>query len=143
MTRKTRTWIAGTVFTVGSVAGMALATAGLMPTLDIELAVPAREALEYRPGSVAANGAEDEIVLVYLGSSSCGWSNLPEVSRAVRDAKVLVAASTTMTPTGEDSTSAVNRRFSASALRRRVRSDPISRLSSSTSGEGPSMPSVS
>ena len=91
MTRKTRTWIAGAVFTVGSVAGMALATAGLMPTLDIELAVPAREALEYRPGSVAANGAEDEIVLVYLGSSSCGWSNLPEVSRAVRDAKVLVA----------------------------------------------------
>lgn len=66
MTRKTRTWIAGTVFTVGSVAGMALATAGLMPTVDIELAVPAREAREYRPGSVAATGAEDEIVLVYL-----------------------------------------------------------------------------
>jgi hypothetical protein len=92
MTRKTRTWIAGTVFTVGSVAGMTLATVGLIPTVDIELAVPAREAREYRPGSVAVPGAEDEIVLVYLGSSSCGWSNLPEVSRAVRDAKVLVAA---------------------------------------------------
>lgn len=91
MIRKERTWIAGSVFTVGSVAGVALATAGLMPTVDIELAVPAREAREYRPGSVAATGTDDELVLVYLGSSSCGWSNLPEVSRAVRDAKILVA----------------------------------------------------
>ena len=91
MNRKTRTWIAGTVFAVGSVAGVALATAGLMPTVDIEVAVPAREAQEYRPGSVATTGAEDEIVLVYLGSSSCGWSNLPEVARAVKDAKILVA----------------------------------------------------
>ncbi|MYC99293.1 MAG: hypothetical protein F4X13_08495 [Gammaproteobacteria bacterium] len=91
MIGKTRTWIAGIVFAVGSVAGIALATAGLMPSVGIELAVPAREAREYRPGSVAATGAEDEIVLVYLGSSSCGWSNLPEVSRAVRDAKILVA----------------------------------------------------
>ena len=91
MIRKTRTWIAGMVFAVGSVAGVALATLGLIPTVDIELAVPAREAREYRPGSVAATSAEDEIVLVYLGSSSCGWSNLPEVSRAVRDAKILVA----------------------------------------------------
>jgi hypothetical protein len=91
MNRKTRTWIAGTVFAVGSVAGVALATAGLMPTVDIEVAVPAREAQEYRPGSVATTSAEDEIVLVYLGSSSCGWSNLPEVARAVRDAKILVA----------------------------------------------------
>ncbi len=91
MSRKTRTWIAGAVFTVGSVAGVALATLGLIPTVDIELAVPAREAREYRPGSVAATGVEDEIVLVFLGSSSCGWSNLPEVSRAVRDAKILVA----------------------------------------------------
>lgn len=91
MIRKTKTWIAGAMFTVGSIAGVALATAGLMPTVDIELAVPAREAQEYRPGSVAATAAEDEIVLVYLGSSTCGWSNLPEVSRAVRDAKLLVA----------------------------------------------------
>lgn len=91
MIRKTRTWIAGTVFTVGSLAGVALATAGLMPTVDIKLAVPAREATEYRPGSVAATDAEDEIVLVYLGSASCGWSNLPEVTRAVREAKILVA----------------------------------------------------
>ena len=92
MTRKTRTWIAGTVFAAGSVAGVVLATAGLMPTVDIELAVPAREAREYQPGSVATTGTEEEIVLVYLGSSTCGWSNLPEVSRAVRDAKILVAA---------------------------------------------------
>ena len=91
MIRKTRTWIAATVFAVGAAGGAALAAAGIMPTVDIELAVPAREAREYRPGSVSATGTGDEIVLVYLGSSSCGWSNLPEVSRAVRDAKLLVS----------------------------------------------------
>ena len=91
MMGKRRTWMAGTAVAMGSAAGVVFATMGLMPTVDIELAVPAREAREYRPGSVLAGGAGYEIALVYLGSSSCGWSNLPEVSRAVRDAKILVA----------------------------------------------------
>ena len=91
MIHKKRIWMAGTLFAVGSAAGVALATAGLMPAVDIELTVPAREAREYRPGSVRASGTGREILLVYLGSSSCGWSNLPEVARAVRDAKNLVA----------------------------------------------------
>ncbi len=91
MIRTTRVWIAATVFAVGSGVGITLATMGLMPTVDIELTVPAYEAREYRPGSVTSTSTGDEIVLVYLGSSSCGWSNLPEVTRAVRDAKIHVA----------------------------------------------------
>ena len=48
------------------------------------------------------------------------------------------AASTTMTPTGEDSTSAASRRLSASTLRRRVRMASISRFNPSFSFKGSS-----
>ena len=91
MTRKKRAMIGGTVFAIGLAAGVAFSAVGLMPTLDIELTWPTLEAQEYRPGSVTTSSGEEEIVLVYLGSSSCGWSNLPEVLRAVKDAKILVA----------------------------------------------------
>ncbi len=84
-------WVAGAALAAGGAAGVVLGSAGLMPAVDVEVAFPAVEAREYRPGSVTASEAGYEIALVYLGSSTCGWSNLPEVSRAVKDAKRLVA----------------------------------------------------
>ncbi len=44
---------------------------------------------EYRPGTAVVEG--EELVLAYVGSSRCSWSNLPELERAVRDLKRILS----------------------------------------------------
>lgn len=44
----------------------------------------------YRPATV--QGENEEIALIYIGSSSCGWSNQPELVETIKELKVLLAS---------------------------------------------------
>lgn len=68
--------------------GFMLGAAGLMPLPDVSIAwrVPAVESSQYAPASSAEPG--EEVLLVYLGSSSCYWSNAPGFPSLVRKLKV-------------------------------------------------------
>ena len=72
---------------VGSVLGFSLDSIGLLPVpdIDVQWVVPAMAASDYAPGAPLAPG--DETVLVYVGSSTCGWSNVPELSSMLRSLK--------------------------------------------------------
>lgn len=67
--------------------GFGLGIAGLMPVPEVQVAwsVPAVESRQYVPGSA---GAGEEILLVYMGSSSCHWSNAPGLASTVRQLKL-------------------------------------------------------
>lgn len=61
-----------------------------IPDVTVRWSVPVLKAGEYIPtGSVDAG---EEIVLVYIGSSTCGWSNVPELPDVVRSLKVKMQA---------------------------------------------------
>ena len=57
--------------------GFMLGAVGLMPMPDVSIAwrVPAVESSQYVPASPVEPG--EEVLMVYLGSSSCYWSNAP------------------------------------------------------------------
>ncbi len=67
--------------------GFGLSVLGLMPVPDVRVrwTVPVIEAGRYAPA--AAQEAGEEIVLVYVGSSKCAWSNAPELPGIVRALK--------------------------------------------------------
>lgn len=82
-------WLGAILFVFGTTLGSVLKGINLIPTVAIRW--PDLEARDYRPGTVRATSEGDEIVLVYIGSGGCGWSNLPEMPQTVRDAKRNVA----------------------------------------------------
>jgi len=82
-------WLGAVLFVIGTTIGSVLKATHLIPTIAIRWSD--LEARDYRPGSVRATTGGDEIVLVYIGSGGCGWSNLPEMPQNVRDAKTKVA----------------------------------------------------
>lgn len=73
---------------VGATAGYQLAQNGGLPipTVDVTWRDAIRNVERYVPG--ASIDAGDEIVLAYIGSSTCGWCNHPELPDAVRHAKL-------------------------------------------------------
>ena len=72
----------------GVVLGLALGSFGLMPvpTVDVEWTIPVASARDYAPS--ATNEAGEELLLIYVGSSTCGWSNRPELQQMVRGLKI-------------------------------------------------------
>ena len=72
---------------VGVALGFGLGSLGLLPVADVDVrwTIPALSVGEYVPGSLSTEG--EETVLIYLGSSTCGWSNTPELARLIRGLK--------------------------------------------------------
>ncbi|WP_419161748.1 hypothetical protein [Candidatus Palauibacter sp.] len=72
-------------------AGFLLGLSGLLPTPEFSVRWRTRSAgeLEYQPARRIDEG--DELVLTAIVSSNCYWSNLPEVKRAIREAKLLLS----------------------------------------------------
>lgn len=72
---------------IGVCLGFGLTAIGAMPMPDVRVRwrVPVVEAGRYRP--VAALPGE-EIALVYVGSSTCAWSNAEELPAIVHDLKL-------------------------------------------------------
>ena len=75
---------------IGSVFGFIAATLGLMPIprFDVSWSIPVRDAEDYVPSATLEEG--EEIVLVYVGSSSCGWFQCPRDAGYIRDLKTHV-----------------------------------------------------
>lgn len=76
---------------VGICLGFGLTTIGVMPMPDLSVRwrVPVVEAGRYRP-LAAVRG--EEIALVYVGSSTCAWSNAEALPGIVQDLKLNVLA---------------------------------------------------
>ena len=75
---------------VGGVLGFALDTVGMLPVPEIEVdwTIPAMRASEYVPA--ASLNAGEETVLIYVGSSTCAWSNVQELPLQIRRLKILM-----------------------------------------------------
>jgi len=87
--RRPRTHILGPV--VGSVVliGVLLGWNGILPLpqASIEWHMPGvKEQSQYTPVGVGDNG--EEVLMVYIGSSTCRWSNMSELPSLVRELKV-------------------------------------------------------
>ena len=72
---------------LGVATGFALALTGGFPVPEVRIHwdVPPAETDNYRPRANRASG--EELALVYIGSSSCSWSNIPELPGIVRNLK--------------------------------------------------------
>lgn len=72
---------------LGGSLGFGLSSLGLLPIPDVTVGwtVPLPSSGDYVPSGSARPG--EEIVLVYVGSSTCPWSNLPELPGLVRAMK--------------------------------------------------------
>ena len=68
--------------------GFALGLVGYVPTPDIDLrwSIPAAEPNTYMPA--AKTNAGEELVLIYIGSSSCHWSNVSQLPALIRKLKL-------------------------------------------------------
>lgn len=73
-------------------AGFLLGVFGLVPRPDIDLAmrwsIPALAPESYTPAARTDSGSE--LVFIFVGSSSCSWSNKPELRDLVRTARLAV-----------------------------------------------------
>lgn len=72
------------VVALGLAIGVVFARSDRLPRLSFEVTWPDR-AGQYRP---ALSWADEELMLVYIGSSTCGWSTLEWVPGAVDSIKV-------------------------------------------------------
>ena len=72
---------------LGFVVGLVLGHAGLVPVPEVSVtwSIPALMPDGYLPNASTKEG--DQLVLVYIGSSTCGWSNRPELSPMIRNLK--------------------------------------------------------
>ena len=72
---------------VGVALGFGLGSLGLLPVVDVDIrwTVPALSVSEYVPEALSTEG--EETVLVYVGSSTCGWSNTPELPSLIKGLK--------------------------------------------------------
>lgn len=82
-TRSRRNWTTLALIT-GVGIGFLLGLRGLLPIPEIRWRLPARAA-EYAPAHSMNPGPE--LALVYVGSSTCGWSNVPELPEMIKDLK--------------------------------------------------------
>ena len=72
---------------VGVALGFGLGSLGLLPVADVDIrwTVPALSVSEYVPEALSTEG--EETALVYVGSSTCGWSNTPELPSLIKGLK--------------------------------------------------------
>lgn len=77
-------------FVLGGAVSFALAYRGVLPIPTIDVIWPGSQVDEaggYSPQDGVTTGEKQEIVLVYIGSSTCGWSNVPELPGVVENIK--------------------------------------------------------
>lgn len=79
-------WV-GALVAFGVGTGFLLALAGRfpLPEISVRWTTPALETESYRPGVNRAVG--EQLVLVYIGSSRCRWSNGPELPNVIGSLK--------------------------------------------------------
>ena len=72
---------------VGVASGFGLGSLSLLPVADMDIrwTVPALSVSEYVPEALSTEG--EETALVYVGSSTCGWSNTPELPSLIKGLK--------------------------------------------------------
>lgn len=72
---------------LGGSLGFALSSLGLLPTPSVAVrwTSPLLNLVDYVPPGPSGSG--EQIVLVYIGSSTCPWANLPEFPGLVRAMK--------------------------------------------------------
>lgn len=82
-------WIA--IFAcMGAPVGYGLAWAGLIPDVRVDWPVGLRGRESYTPSGTLSSGTE--VVLVYVGSSTCAWSNVPRLPKLVEELKLTLQA---------------------------------------------------
>ncbi len=85
--RRKATRLALLTVSVGFLIGVSLGSAGLLPVpeFSVRWSVPALSGDEYLPTGRSEPG--EQLLLVYVGSSTCGWSNRPGLPAMVRGLK--------------------------------------------------------
>ncbi len=83
-TRRRRNWTILALVT-GVVVGFVLGRQGLLPIPEVRWHLPARAAGEYAPARSLSAGPE--VAFVFVGSSTCGWSNVPELPDLIKELK--------------------------------------------------------
>lgn len=82
----TKVWLIFLLFAIGGGVGFELTKLGLLPIPRVEWTIPIVDAGQYIPSGSVEDGTE--VVLVYVGASTCGWSNVPELPGLIRDIKL-------------------------------------------------------
>lgn len=77
---------------LGGILGFGLDSFGLLPLpqMRIQWVVPALRASDYAPDASVDPG--EETLLIYIGASTCGWSNVPELPKEIRNLKARMQA---------------------------------------------------
>lgn len=83
----------GVLVVVGLAVGYGLGSAGLLPILELDAAwsIPGEKSGRYT-SSTAGLRPGKELALIYVGSSSCPWSNVPGLPEAVERSKLELQA---------------------------------------------------
>ena len=82
--RRRKHWATLALIT-GVVIGFVLGLRGLLPIPEVNWRLPASAADQYVPAHPMNPGPE--LALVYVGSSTCGWSNVPELPDMIKELK--------------------------------------------------------
>lgn len=73
---------------LGAITSFSLTVTGIVPIPRVDIVWRGHaDPAAYRPSGSIATGETEEVVLVYTGSSSCGWSNVPELPGLVERLK--------------------------------------------------------
>jgi len=83
-TRRRRNWTMLALLT-GIVVGFVLGRQGFLPIPEVRWRLPARTANDYAPAHSLSAGTE--VAFVFVGSSTCGWSNVPELPDIIKELK--------------------------------------------------------
>lgn len=75
---------------MGAPIGYALAWAGLIPEVRVNWPTDRFGGEAYKPSRSFSSGTE--VVLVYIGSSTCAWSNVPRLPKLIEQLKLTVQA---------------------------------------------------
>lgn len=87
--RKRWGWVV-VIACMGAPIGYALAWAGLIPELRIDWPADRFAGEAYNPSGSLSSGTE--VVLVYVGSSTCVWSNVPRLPKLIEHIKLTLQA---------------------------------------------------
>lgn len=79
-------WLVVLLLAIGGGIGFELTKLGLLPIPTVEWTVPVVDAGQYIPSSSARDGSE--VVLIYIGASTCGWSAVPELPDLINRLKL-------------------------------------------------------
>jgi len=80
-------WLVLGPIVLGIGVGLLLNAIGLMPKPDLRVrwTIPVKQAAEYVPPATQKSG--DEVVFIYIGSSTCQWSNVAGLPDRIKQLK--------------------------------------------------------